>query len=152
MMIGRDESMPNVVRESDLSSDERDLALEAAGELLRDVAGRPPGAAAGVSTATAVLLARAVLRYCPGGVPLATPVFVARAADRTMPACGAILGAIDATGTVAGELEDTSSGIPEPSGDDIRTSQVNFGQTGVFDITGVDLAQLDLSTLERTRR
>lgn len=77
MMLGRDESMPNVVREPDLTSEERDLVRVQAREVL---AGRlilaPPAS---------FVMARAILRYVPAGVPASAPHPVAAADDMTRP-------------------------------------------------------------------
>ena len=146
MMIGRDESMPYAVpertapplaavtREPDLDSDDRNAAIDAANEILRTLASLSPSSpVVGLDVGTAVVLARAVVRYCPPGVPVAAPLFIAPAGEPTMPSQGVVIAVVDRE----------SSGVPEPSGDDHRTTQFNAGQTGMFDVSGVDLASVD---------
>lgn len=96
--------MPNLVRDPDLSSDERDEVLAIASLVLGTTAGTST-----VSTRTADLrlLARAVLRYVPAGVPANVPSMVASSSDRTMPA-----------GQVLGVIDENSSGVCEPTGDE----------------------------------
>jgi len=105
MILGRDESMPNMTKkEEELSSNDRDMARQFAEATL---AAQKLGYQT-IAIESAVKMAKAVLRYCPEGVPEAAPHMVSSADNLTMP-----------MGGVLGEIEhDSSDGICEPTGDD----------------------------------
>jgi len=154
-MMGRDESMPNVVREPDMPSDERERAIAAANEVMKSVgmvvAGRRDFTYGFVPEDT-IAMARAVLRYVPAGVPASTPHAVATADDRTRPAvmrpssvtpdghkpaAAPYTGspAIDfpASGVICEPITEDSSGVCEAS-DDASTSQNKLNFTAAYDI------------------
>lgn len=126
MMMGRDESMPNNVREPDLTSEERDIARAIALDILH---GNPNLGA--LSPKMREVLARAVMRYVPAGVPVPAPLLVAEASDRTMPA--PLPSAPDlGTGRVIGVVDpEPSDGICEATGDDDATRQAQVDHTAM---------------------
>jgi hypothetical protein len=104
MMIGRDESMPNV-RLPDLTSDERERAHRTAERVLCASIHRVVDE---ISLDDLALLARATQRYCPLPVPVPTLILSATPSDKTMPIAGGVLGVIE---------PESSDGICEPSQD-----------------------------------
>lgn len=160
MMLGRDESMPNVDPKADLSSEDRDLARAFALDLLTgrvDMSLVPPRLAS--------VMARAVVRYVPAGVPEPAPHEVATADDMTRPAplppaglkpctcsttpCRGADGLGDLwycqrtlergrpaplqAGVICEPIEDVSSGVCEVS-DDSSTSQNRLNFTAAYDV------------------
>lgn len=134
MMIGRDESMPNVVREADLPSEVRDQLREFAAT----ATGLPDGASGRRMVLNAALknyglsvteVARAILRYVPAGVPAPAPVAVAAADDRTRPAQAALEGGL------IGEPMDAadSDGVIRDVSDDGSTSCNRLDLTAAYD-------------------
>lgn len=119
-MLGRDVSMPNAAGPADLSSEERDDARELAQRLLdRIIDPKDPSAAA------ERLLARAILRYVPAGVPQAMPHLVAAADDRTTRA--GVLGVMEPI------LGETSDGVCEASDDGSTRPAPNLDLTAIYD-------------------
>lgn len=131
MMLGRDESMPHV-REPDLTSEEREAVRGFAESLLsmrQDVSAQNLVIGAFLKgRVDARLLARAILRYVPEGVPESSPHVVSSAEDQTrraMPAAGVICEPM---------TPESSDGICEVS-DDGSTSQNRLNFTAAYDPT-----------------
>lgn len=129
MMLGRDESMPHV-REPDLTSEEREAVRGFAESLLsmtQDVSAQNLVIGAFLKKLIdARLLAHAILRYVPAGVPDSAPHAVASADDQTrraMPAAGVICEPM---------APESSDGICEVS-DDSSTSQNRLNFTAAYD-------------------
>ena len=162
MMLGRDESMPNVDPNADMSSGDRDIARALAIDILErdvDLSKIPPRLVA--------LMARAVVRYVPASVPESAPHAVAAADDRTRPAVttgpehiyehgrSVLTGdplpdqpytgspALDfpAPGVICAPIEpESSNGVCEVS-DDGSTSQNRLNLTAVYDAATHDITR-----------
>lgn len=116
MMLGRNESMPNVAAEADMSPGDRDIARAIALDILeREVHLEK------VPKRLLAILARAVVRYVPGGVPDApAPTAISSSDDQTRRASIADLPA----GVICEPVEEESSGVVEPSDDGEGTRRV----------------------------
>lgn len=116
MMIGRDESIPNQVQETDLTPDELERVMYVADQI---VLSRPQGGR--VTQEMLILMGRALRRYMPRGVPDApAPAAVSSSDDQTRRASIADLPG----GVICAPVEEESSGVVEPSDDGEGTRRV----------------------------
>lgn len=116
MMLGRDESMPNVSADADLTPGELERVLDVADAI---VLSRPQGGR--VTQEALILMGRAIRRYVPRGVPDApAPAAIASSDDQTRRASIADLPG----GVICEPVAEESSGVVEPSDDGEGTRRV----------------------------
>lgn len=134
MMLGREDSMPNVVDGvevdvEEMPSDDRERARAVARDCLgyRQLALELYQGA--ISAEQVALMARAVLRYCPEGVPSPLPHLVAASTESTLPAVLA-----DFPDSVPGHVDlELSDGTCEVS-DDAPTDGARLSFTSMYDL------------------
>lgn len=112
MMMGRDESMPNI-GPTQLTTEQRTKVRKAAEQFFKD----------GSLMVRIDLLCQAILEFVPEDM---IPQIVSKPDEKTMP-----MAAILPPGGVLGTMSGDSDGVCEPSGDDSRTQQALVDHTSM---------------------